>query len=287
MPAELKARSDAVERSGASTTKPLLDALAPLRAAGATLEEAAMSGFGRFPVFGEATYTHDWLFPRFGPGWRLHQGTDIFAPMGTSVGSPADGRVRLSNGGLGGIALYVTEADGTYYYLAHLAGVAEGLADGDSVTVGQVIGYNGNSGNAEGTPPHVHFEVHPQGGGPVDPKPVLDRFLADALAAAPDVVAGALSTDGSDGDQVADDGRTDPSRLEALSQAGSLVPAPVAGEGGDAQALLRPVLMTDDARSRPANLATVFLSSLAMAGVLTGWRVAGSRRHPWRWSRWR
>ena len=294
MPFELQARSSAVQRSGASTTGPLLDALAPLRAAGATHEEVVQAGFGRFPVGGEATYTHDWLFPRFGPGWRLHQGTDIFAPRGTPVRAPADGRVRLSSGGLGGTALYVTEPDGTYYYLAHLAGVAEGLVSGAPVTVGQVIGYNGSSGNAQGTPPHVHFEVHPRGGGPVDPKPVLDRFLADALAAAPDVVAAALAgeddsghlggtpgpADASDSDRTTGEPRPETARLDALAQAGSLTRAPLAGEKSSAHAVLRSVPMTDDVRPLPANLAEVLMGSLtaaAVAGALTGSSAAVSQ----------
>ncbi len=290
MPTELQARTNAVQRSGASTTKPLLDALAPLRAAGATSEEAAMTGFGRFPVAGEATYTHDWLFPRFGPGWRLHQGTDIFAPRGTPVRSPADGRVRVSRGGLGGLAVYVTESDGTYYYLAHLAGVAEGLADGDPVAVGQLVGYNGSSGNARGTPPHVHFEVHPQGGGPVDPKPVLDGFLADALAAAPHVVAAALAAedeaDQSDRSQTTGEIRREPPRLEALAQAGSLTPAPLAGEKRAAQAVLRSVPTTDHVRPWPASMTGVLMAGIAaaaVAGVLTA--RAASPRHPRRSSR--
>jgi hypothetical protein len=180
-PAHLAALRDSVQRTGASSTRALLDALAPLADYGLTSEQITQIGFGRFPVAGYATYTHDWWLPRFGPGWRLHQGTDIFAAAGTPVRSPADGTVRLATGGLGGITVYVVEPDGTYYYLAHLAGRAPGLVEGARVTTGQVVGFVGTSGNARGTPPHLHFEVHPSGAGPVDPKPVLDRFLADAL----------------------------------------------------------------------------------------------------------
>jgi hypothetical protein len=181
-PADLAARRDSVQRTGPSNTQALIDALAPLGAYGLTPEQIAQIGFGRFPVGGYATYTHDWWFPRFGPAWRLHEGTDIFAAAGTPVRSPTEGTVRLVTGGLGGITVYVVEPNGTYYYLAHLAGRAPGLVEGASVTTGQVVGFVGTSGNAQGTPPHLHFEVHPNGGGPIDPKPVLDQFLADAKA---------------------------------------------------------------------------------------------------------
>lgn len=187
-PASLQALMASVDRSGASDTRGLLRALEPLQQYGLTPEQAAQVGFGRFPVGGEATYTHDWWFPRFGPGWRLHEGTDIFAAAGTPVRAPAPGRARISNGGLGGLAVYVVEPDGTYYYLAHLAGIAPDLVDGIEVATGQIVGYVGDSGNARGGTPHLHFEVHPGGGGPVDPKPVLDGFLAEALDAAPGIV---------------------------------------------------------------------------------------------------
>jgi murein DD-endopeptidase MepM/ murein hydrolase activator NlpD len=188
-PAHLQALMDSIQRTGSNNTRALMEALAPLGQYGLTPEEAAIVGFGRFPVAGEATYSHDWWFPRFGPGWRLHQGTDIFAARGTPVRAPVDGSVRISNGGLGGLSVYVIGADRTYYYLAHLAGIAPGLVDGATVETGDVVGYVGDSGNARGGLPHVHFEVHPGGGGPIDPKPVLDRYLNDALAAADDVVA--------------------------------------------------------------------------------------------------
>jgi hypothetical protein len=188
-PADLAARRDSVARTGPSNSQPLIDVLAPLTTYGLTPEQIAQIGFGRFPVAGYASYTHDWWFPRFGPGWRLHEGTDIFAAAGSPVRSPTEGTVRLATGGLGGITVSVVEPNGTYYYLAHLAGRAPGLVEGAKVTTGQVVGFVGTSGNAKGTPPHVHFEVHPNGGGPVDPKPVLDNFLSDALASAPDLIS--------------------------------------------------------------------------------------------------
>ena len=179
---------NSVRRTGPNDTSELIAALAPLGDYGVSPEEAALIGFGRFPVAGVARYSHDWWFPRFGPGWRLHMGTDIFAAMGTPVRAPSDGRVRLSNGGLGGIAVYVVEPNGTFWYLAHLAGIAEGISEGTSVTVGQVVGFVGDSGNARGGSPHVHAEYHPRGGAAVDPKGILDGMLREATLQAPELI---------------------------------------------------------------------------------------------------
>jgi len=187
-PAELQALMNSIARTPANNTKQLVFALSPLRQYGLTDVQAAVVGFGRFPVAGLASYSHDWWFPRFGPGWRLHQGTDIFAAYGTPVRAPVDGTIKITDGGLGGLSVYVVQPDGTYWYLTHLAATAEGLVTGATVKTGDVVGFVGDSGNARGGPPHLHFEVHPGGGGAIDPKPVLDQFIADALALAPQVV---------------------------------------------------------------------------------------------------
>ena len=188
VPPGAQAAIDAVKRTPANSTKKLVEALRPLQNLGLTEEEAIQIGFGRFPVGGPATFTDDWLFPRFTPSFHLHQGTDVFAGLGTPVRSPVDGTLRHSNGAVGGLAAYVHEPNGTFYYLAHLRGFAPGQSSGRRVKVGEVIGYNGDSGNARGGPPHVHFEVHPRGGGAVNPKPFLDRWLGEALAAVPALI---------------------------------------------------------------------------------------------------
>jgi hypothetical protein len=187
-PDDLRRLQNSVRRTPANNTNDLIAALAPLGQYGVSPEEAALVGFGSFLVAGQANYSHDWWFPRFGPGWRLHMGTDIFAAMGTPVRAPMDGKIRITNSNLGGLAAYVVEPDGTFWYLAHLSGIAEGITEGTAVAVGQVVGFVGDSGNARGGSPHVHAEYHPGGGSAVDPKQILDQFLTDAIAAAPALI---------------------------------------------------------------------------------------------------
>lgn len=173
---------NSVRRSGARSTKPLLDALRPMQDLGLTQTEAALAGFGHFPVAGMADYGDDWWEPRFGPPFHLHQGIDIFGARGTPVRAPYPGVVRYEDGGLGGKAAYVTQADGTFYYMAHLDGYAKNLSNGKPVKQGDVVGYLGDTGNALGGSPHVHFEIHPRGGAAVNPKSTLDQWLNEAIS---------------------------------------------------------------------------------------------------------
>ena len=177
------------QRSGANSTAALVDALRPLQHYGMTLPEALALGMGSFPLLGVANWTDDWLDYRAGPPVHAHQGNDLFAAFDTPVRAPVDGTVRFEDSGLGGKGAFVTAPDGTYYYMAHLNSFAKGLPSGAPVTQGQVVGYNGDSGNARGGAPHVHFEIHPRGGGAVNPKPILDAWVADALARVPELLA--------------------------------------------------------------------------------------------------
>lgn len=180
---------NSVRRSKANSTTNLLAALQPLEDLGLTTEEAIAQGFGRFPIAGYATFVDDWWFPRFTPSFHLHQGTDIFAAHGTPVRSPVDGVLKQGNGAVGGLAAYVTQPDGTYFYLAHLSGFVPGQVTGQKVKVGEIVGYVGDTGNAVGGAPHVHMQIHPRGGPPVNPKPYLDQFIKDALEAVPSLIA--------------------------------------------------------------------------------------------------
>ncbi|HUR23144.1 MAG TPA: M23 family metallopeptidase [Acidimicrobiales bacterium] len=172
---------NSVNRTGARSTKPLLDALRPMQDLGLTAQEAALAGFGHFPVAGMADYHDDWWEARFGPPFHLHQGTDIFGARGTPVRAPYAGVVRYEEGGLGGKGAYVTQPDGTFYYMAHLDSFAKNLSNGKAVKQGDVVAYLGDSGNALGGSPHVHFEIHPRGGAAVNPKPILDGWLNEAI----------------------------------------------------------------------------------------------------------
>ena len=96
---------------------------------------------------------------------RLHQGQDIFAPRNTPVNSATDGYVwRIAENKLGGNTVWVLGAGGRVYYYAHLESYAPDLKVGDAVTPETVLGFVGTSGNAKGTPPHLHFGVYTQSG---------------------------------------------------------------------------------------------------------------------------
>jgi murein DD-endopeptidase MepM/ murein hydrolase activator NlpD len=123
-----------------------------------------------FPVAGPHSYIDSFGAPRVG---HRHQGTDIMAPHGTPVVACVSGTVRTSSGGSGGIMLWIHGNDGNTYFYAHLSGYASGIHSGARVSAGQVVGYVGNTGNARGGAPHLHFEVHPGGGRAVNPYPIL------------------------------------------------------------------------------------------------------------------
>lgn len=122
------------------------------------------------PVAGPVSFTNDWGNPR--SGGRTHKGTDMFAKKGTPVVAVVDGTLRFSDGGLGGIAIWV-KGNGASFYYAHLDSRASGLSPGSFVTRGTVIGYVGNTGNAYGGADHLHFQLHPGHGSAVNPYPTL------------------------------------------------------------------------------------------------------------------
>ena len=118
------------------------------------------------------SYADTWGAPR--SGGRRHKGTDVFAPYGSPAYAVTDGVVtRTGSGGLGGIVLYLRGDNGDEYYYAHNS--ANLARPGDRVAAGEQIARVGDSGNAQGGSPHIHFEVHPGGGAPVNPYPFVRR----------------------------------------------------------------------------------------------------------------
>jgi murein DD-endopeptidase MepM/ murein hydrolase activator NlpD len=116
-------------------------------------------------------------------GARVHDAIDIMADEGTPVIAATDGTVEklfFSAGG-GGITAYIRSPDQRWtYYYAHLQGYAPGLAEGQKVKRGQVIGRVGHTGNADAAGPHLHFAINQMRAGekwhqgsPINPYPLL------------------------------------------------------------------------------------------------------------------
>jgi hypothetical protein len=152
-----------------------------------------------FPVVGPVTYTNDFGQARAG---GPHQGNDLLGTKRAPVVAVEEGTVQFwTTSASAGCMLYLHGVSGTMYEYIHLnndlttgndnkgtcvAGVsyAPGLVDGQHVDAGELIGYLGDSGDANGIHPHLHFEVHPNGGKAVAPFPYLQK-AAQLLAPAP------------------------------------------------------------------------------------------------------
>ena len=117
------------------------------------------------PVEG-GRYFNDWGFPRGGS--RFHEGNDIFAERGASVRAPVSGTVELIEGTIGGLQFNLLGSDGIKYLGSHL----DASGKTGEVSAGDVIGYVGTSGNAQGANPHLHFGMYGDGGA-INPHPTL------------------------------------------------------------------------------------------------------------------
>ncbi len=123
------------------------------------------------PVQGPHSFSNDFGAPR--SGGRSHQGNDILAPRGTPVVANVAGSVSPNESRLGGHSYFLHGKDGNTYFGAHLDSYSGATG---SVAAGTVIGYVGNTGDAKGGPPHLHFEFHPGGGAAVNPYPTLVKY---------------------------------------------------------------------------------------------------------------
>ena len=164
-------------RDGLSVTGKVNDATAAALSVAAAPEPVAPDPssvqIAAFPVQGQCYYGDSWGYPR--GGGRTHLGVDIIAPAGKLLYAAADGKITKVYadypGSLAGNGVRLAMADGTYFFYAHMTGIADGIAVGVPVKAGQIVGTVGSTGNS-GTP-HLHFEVHPQGGAAVNPYPLV------------------------------------------------------------------------------------------------------------------
>jgi hypothetical protein len=154
-----------------------------------------------FPVVGPVSYHDDFGEPR-SQGWA-HPGNDLMAPRRAIAVAAEAGTIRFwTTSASAGCMLYLDGESGTTYQYIHLnndlgsgndnrgkcvpgTAYAPDLADGDRVDAGQAIGFVGDSGDANGIHPHLHFEVHPGDGAAADPFPYLKRARRLLFAVAP------------------------------------------------------------------------------------------------------
>jgi murein DD-endopeptidase MepM/ murein hydrolase activator NlpD len=142
----------------------------------------------QFPVKGIAPASIADSFTDARGATRVHNAMDIMAPRGTAVLAVDAGTVsRLGKSGAGGITVYQLDQAGRYgFYYAHLDRLAAGLAEGQAVRRGDVLGYVGTTGNAPASAPHLHFAIYEVadgnvrwGGRPINPYPLWKRAAAD------------------------------------------------------------------------------------------------------------
>jgi murein DD-endopeptidase MepM/ murein hydrolase activator NlpD len=183
---ELRSARAAAERAGRAATRKAIEAkreaAAKKRAQAAAKKRAQAAAKGRAALAREHALDRMYTLPvsgyhltaRFNAGGGLwaagrHTGLDFAAPVGTPVKAVERGRIVESGwAGAYGWRLIIRHPDGTKTWYCHLATF---LRTSGRVAVGQMIARVGNTGNATG--PHLHLEVHPGGGGPVDPYPWL------------------------------------------------------------------------------------------------------------------
>jgi hypothetical protein len=172
----------------------------PLPASAATTRDIV------FPVVGATSFRDDFGDPRVG---HTHQGNDIFGVKGLPLVATVDGVVEwVTTPRTGrGLQFSIKDSDGYSYWYIHVNNDTPGTDDGSSrgifayapdlyrgnrVVAGQLLGWLGDSGNAETTPPHLHFEIHPPGSDAVNPyasliaaerisKPVTPPALEDEI----------------------------------------------------------------------------------------------------------
>ena len=165
-------KRDRTPRKQASPSK--VDRQKPADDAGQVAPPPPFGGFGSpsnarpsleagpyvFPVLGPAAFVDSFGAPRATVAW--HHGDDIFAPAGAPLVAVAPGTLfSVGWNDIGGKRLWLRDRQGNEFYYAHLSAFSPIALEGAEVVAGEVLGYVGTTGDAQGTPAHLHFEIHP------------------------------------------------------------------------------------------------------------------------------
>lgn len=181
------------ERNGVDRTMQILEsqrmtyerelaALAPALDELGQLTEPYGIEVGAFPVDElRKMFWDDWHQPR--SGGRRHLGTDMLAQIGVPLRAIEDSVFeRYSGGGLGGLSIYLVGDSGARYFYTHLDS-AEEFVEGERIYAGEIVGINGDDGNARGVP-HLHLQIAPDGEtGWENPFPLLDTLWGEGTSA--------------------------------------------------------------------------------------------------------
>jgi murein DD-endopeptidase MepM/ murein hydrolase activator NlpD len=115
-----------------------------------------------FPVYGTVSFGDSFGAPRPDVPGGWHHGEDIFAAQGTPILAVADGTLySIGWNDIGGYRLWLRDRSGNQFYYAHLSAYSPLAVEGKEVQAGDVIGFVGATGDADGGAPHLHFEIHP------------------------------------------------------------------------------------------------------------------------------
>jgi murein DD-endopeptidase MepM/ murein hydrolase activator NlpD len=176
--AEVEAKPEARHKRAAKATAPKRKAKKkPLKGPGVGPEKPSFTirpppdvtprltaGGYVFPVYGPCSFGDTFGAPRgdIASGW--HHGEDIFGQLGTPLLAVADGTIfSVGWNDIGGYRLWLRDHEGNEFYYAHLSAFSPYAVNGRQVKAGTVVGFMGNSGDAQTTPYHLHFEIHPVG----------------------------------------------------------------------------------------------------------------------------
>jgi murein DD-endopeptidase MepM/ murein hydrolase activator NlpD len=133
----------------------------PVRVAPEVSARLSSGGFV-FPVYGTASFGDSFGAPRADVPGGWHHGEDIFAAARTPLLAVADGTLHtIGFNRIGGYRLWLRDDDGDEFYYAHLSAYSPLAVEGRRVKAGDVIGFVGATGDADGGAPHLHFEIHP------------------------------------------------------------------------------------------------------------------------------